>query len=154
MSDDPFRPPDSELRTSARKPLYSINGVLIATFCGSLAAGIILIYLNYVNLGHTKLAKLTVRWGVVGYMLIIALSSVIPPLPIYIVLVTIVQVGLAGIAVRSLQGAAIDYHREHSGVMHSLLRAAGLGVLTGIVMFFGLGLLVAALLTVTAAPSA
>ena len=154
MSDDPFRPPDSELRTSARKPLYSINGVLIATFCGSLAAGIILIYLNYVSLGHNKLAKLTVRWGVVGYMLIIALSSVIPPLPIYIVLVTIVQVGLAGIAARSLQGAAIDYHREHSGTMHSLLRAAGLGVLTGIVMFFGLGLLVAALLTVTSAPSA
>ncbi len=136
MTDDPFRPPEAELRTSGRKPLYSVNAILIATVCGSLPAGILLIYLNYVNLGYNKLARLTLRWGVVIYMLIIALSSIVPAEPAYLLGILIVQIGLPGYAAHLLQGAAINYHREHSGIMYSPMRAAGVGFLTTMVVLF------------------
>ncbi|MCZ6643337.1 MAG: hypothetical protein O7F71_17315 [Gammaproteobacteria bacterium] len=153
MTDDPLRPPEAELRTSGGKPLYSVNGILIATFCGSLAAGILLVYLNYVNLGYNKLAKLTLRWGVAGYMLIIALSTLVPAEPAYLGLIMILQLGLAGFAAQVLQGAAINYHREHRGTIHSPVRAAGLGFLTGIVLFFVSVFLVVVLLSVTGTPT-
>ncbi len=135
MPVDPYRPPDSELGTSSGKSLYSIRGILIATILGSLAAGIFLIYLNYLSLGYNKLAKLTIRWGVVAFMLISALAY---QMPSYGALFIVLQTGLAGIAADRLQGAAINYHREHGGAMHSPLRAAGIGVLAGIAALFTL----------------
>ncbi len=132
MADNPFRPPDSELGVSRGKSIYSVNGILIATFIGSLAAGIFLIYLNYLNLGYDKLAKLTVRWGVVGYMLIIALASMVPSSLMFVVVFTVLQTGLAGFAADRLQGVAINYHREQGGTIYSPLRAAGVGVFTGL----------------------
>ncbi len=138
MPVDPYRPPDSELGTSSGKGLYSIRGILIATILASLAAGIFLIYLNYLNLGYDKLAKLTMRWGVVGYMLIVAAASFVPSSLTFGILFIVLQTGLAGIAADRLQGAAINYHREHGGTMHSSLRAAGIGVLAGVAALFAL----------------
>ncbi len=135
MPVDPYRPPDSELGTSSGKGLYSVRGILIATILASLAAGIFLIYLNYMSLGYNKLAKLTIRWGVVCFMLISALAY---QMPSYGALFIVLQTGLAGIAADRLQGAAINYHRENGGVMHSSLRAAGIGVLAGIAALFAL----------------
>ncbi len=136
MTEDPYRTPGSELGNARRKPVYSIGGILAATVLGSLAAGIFLIFSNYMSLGNTRLAKLTLVWGLAGYALIIASASVLPNSPTLGALFIVLQTGLAGILADRLQGRAIEYHREHGGLMHSPLRAAGIGVLTGMVVLF------------------
>ena len=141
MSDDR---PDSQSGIAGGKSLYSISGIVIATILGSLAAGILLIYLNYLSLGYGRLAKLTIRWGIVAYALIITSGLLIPDSRALTALFIVLQTGLAGFAADRLQGAAINYHREHGGVMYSPLRAAGLGFLTGVAMLFALGFLLIA----------
>ena len=54
---------------------------------------------------------------------------------------TVAQALLAWFVADRLQGAAINYHREHGYPMHSSVRAALVGFLTGTTLFFMLVLL-------------
>ncbi len=108
----------------------------MGTVLGSLAAGIVMIYLNYLALGRQHLARTITIWGIaltVGLMTIAAFSPADPSIAL---LLTGVQAGIAYFLAERLQGAAIRYHRQRDGLMHSNLRALGIGLLTGTALFF------------------
>ena len=153
---DPYQPPEARLSRRDDVTLYSVNGIVIGTILGSLAAGIFMMFLNYRALGKLDLARKLATWGGIVYVLLIGVSAMIPGAMGINLLVIVLQAALAYFVAEALQGAAIRYHVEHSGALHSGLRAAGVGLLTGVVLIFLLltvSLFVAAL-TGGAAPGA
>ncbi len=54
------------------------------------------------------------------------------------VLFIVVQSGIAYAIANALQGEAIRYHVARGGPMHSMFRAAGVGLLTGLAVLFAL----------------
>ena len=43
--------------------LYSVQGIVIGTVLGTLAAGIVMLFLNYRVLGNTNLSRAIALWG-------------------------------------------------------------------------------------------
>ena len=132
---DPYQPRSSDPDVT-NAPLYSIQGIVIGTILGSLAAGIVMLYLNYQALGRANLAKVIGIWGAVLFFVIIGIASFAPNNGVYAAVFMVVQAGIAYFLTDRLQGGALRYHQAHAGTMHSNLRAAGVGLLTGMVMFF------------------
>jgi MFS family permease len=124
--------PGHKLTSAA--PLYSVSGIVIGTVLGSLAAAIVMLNFNYRALGHQTLARKVAIWGSVVYLLLILLTAQIPPSMTVNLAVVSVQALIAYFASSTLQGAAISYHREHQGPIHSGWRAAGVGLLTGMTL--------------------
>lgn len=142
---DPYQPPSSRLSRPGDPGLYPVHGIVIGTVLGSLAAGIVMLCLNYRSLGKEALARKAALWGGIIYVILIGLSSLLPGSMAVNVIVILGQAGLAYFVAEQLQGAAIRYHATHGRPLHSNLRAAGIGLLTGMVLIFVL--LTAALLT-------
>ena len=152
---DPYQPPSADLGQTSNAKLYSVHGIVIGTFFGSFAAGIVMLYLNYQALGHNNLARRLATWGTAIYLLIVLLSSFVPNSPVFGLLFIVVQALIAYFLADRLQGATIRYHRDRSGAMHSNTRAAGVGLLTGVAIIFALlavGVLWAILTGTTGAP--
>lgn len=122
--------------------LYPLSGVILATVLGSFIAAVVLVYLNYRALGSTALARKAVMGGLLIYVVLLGITVVLPREPYMSLIFIFVQSGIAYAIVNALQGDAIRYHVSRGGPMHSLLRAAGVGLLTGLAVLF-------ALLTVT-----
>jgi hypothetical protein len=115
--------------------LYTPQGVAVGTLLGSLAAGALLLWLNYRALGYHALANKVAAGGALLYLLIIGGAAALPGHAMLGLLLIAVQVGLAYWATWILQGDAIAYHQAQGGAVHSLLRAAGLGLLAGLVVW-------------------
>lgn len=114
--------------------LYTPHGIAIGTLLGTLAGGAVLLFLNYRALGYDALARKVVVGGLVGYVLIILVASAaLPDHPALTLLLAALQAGVAYWAAWILQGDAIAYHRAQGGGVHSSLRAAGVGLLAGLV---------------------
>jgi hypothetical protein len=147
---DPYQPPSSKIQQAPQPVLYSLHGIVIATVLGSLAAAVVILYLNYRSLNSRALAEKTAIGGIVVYVLLIGIAAFLPDSMMLGGLFIVIQTSLAYFAARALQGNAIAYHRERNGLMHSNFRAAGVGLLTGLAVIF-VFLVLGTLLAVTTA---
>ena len=118
--------------------LYPLSGVILATVLGSFIAAVVIVYLNYRALGSAALARKAVMGGLLIYVVLLGVTVVLPREPYMSLIFIFVQSGLAYAVVNALQGDAIRYHVSRGGRMHSLLRAAGVGLLTGLAVLFAL----------------
>jgi hypothetical protein len=145
---DPYQPPSSKIQQGHQPILYSLQGIVVATVLGSLAAAVVILYLNYRSLNSQSLAEKTAIGGIVVYLLLIGIAAFLPDSMLLGGVFIVIQTSLAYFAASALQGSAITYHRERNGAMHSNLRAAGVGLLTGVaivIVFLVLGTLLAVL---------
>jgi hypothetical protein len=133
---DPYQPPSSNLQRAHQPALYSLHGIVIATILGSLAAAVVLMFLNYRSLNSPALARKTALGGSVAYLVLIGLAALLPDSMLIGGLFIVVQTLLAFFAAQQLQGKAIAYHREQGGAIHSNWRAAGVAMLTGLGILF------------------
>lgn len=131
---DPYQPPTSELRRAREGRLYSVQGIVIASILGSLAAGVVMLYWNYRTLGRTQLAQRWALWGAGIYTVLILITTLLPNTGILVLVYNVFQAIVAYFLASQLQGAAITYHQSQGGSMHSNMRAAGVGFLIGIVV--------------------
>jgi len=108
----------------------------MGTILGSLAPGVVMLYLNYHALGRAGLARTIGLWGIALFLTVIGIASLVPNTAPLALLFMGIQAVIAYFLTEKLQGPAIRYHREHGGLMHSNLRAAMIGFLTGLALFF------------------
>ncbi len=135
---DPFQNPPSPQTPASGEGLYPVQGIVISTMLCSLAAAIFMLYSNYRSLGNPSLArKIAVGGGLVYLLLITASSAMTPSLGLAIVAM-VVQGTIAYLLADKLQSAAINYHREHGGLIYSNFRAIMVGFITGFVLLFAL----------------
>jgi hypothetical protein len=99
---------------------------------GSLAAGAVLLWLNYRTLGNTRLANKVAAGGLALYLVIVTVASMLPNNLLLGTAFITLQTGLAYWSARILQGDAVQYHLTRGGQAHSILRAAGVGFLAGL----------------------
>lgn len=107
----------------------------MGTILGSLAAGVVMLYLNYLALGRANLARTVSSWGVALFITMLIIAAFVPSNGIAALTFTLIQAGVAYFLAEKLQGDMIRYHRAQSGSMHSNVRAAGVGFLTGLALF-------------------
>jgi hypothetical protein len=128
---------ESPARSGA--PLYSVRGIAVGTLLGSLAAGVVMLWLNYRQLGYPGLANRVAVVALTLYAALVGATSLLPPdEPLWGVLFIALQTGIAYWAAQTLQGHAIDYHVQQGKPMHSTLRAALVGFVTGMVVIFAM----------------
>lgn len=127
---DPYQPSRSGVG------LYSVQGIVIGTVLGSLAAGIVMLVLNYRALGKSDLARAIAIWGSLLCLVVVVLTSFTPGTPPFALMFTVLQGTLAYFLAARLQGPAIAWHRARNGLVHSSLRAAGVGLLTAMAILF------------------
>ena len=65
---------------SPRAPLYSVRGIIIATVLGSIAAGVLMIALNYLALGRENLAKSVGLAGIGIFLAFIGITAFVLPI--------------------------------------------------------------------------
>lgn len=116
--------------------LYSVRGIVIGTILGSLAAGVVMIYLNYRALGRASLARTVSTVGAAVFFVVMGLATLMPNTLFMALVMMVVQVAIAYFLTVRLQGEAIAYHQERGGLMHGSGRAAAVGFLTGMALFF------------------
>jgi len=150
---DSYQPPSTKLGPSGIA-LYSVQGIVIGTVLGSLAAGIAMLFLNYRALGKTNLATSVAIWGSAICIGVVLLTSLAPNTTELALLFMGLQAVIAFFLADRLQGAAISYHRQHAGTMHSSLRAAGIGFLAGMAIIFALLTLSILWAVITGVPAA
>lgn len=134
---------------SPSAPLYTTRGIIIATIVGSLAAGVLMIALNYLALGRANLAKSIGLAGIAIFLGFIGITFVLPQTLGVALIFAVTQAFLAWFVADRLQGAALAYHTEHGHPMHSSVRAALVGFLTGTTLFFVLILLTSLFMMMT-----
>ena len=108
----------------------------MGTILGSLAAGIVMLYLNYHSLGRANLARTVATWGSALLITIMLIASFVPSNSGSALIFMALQAVIAYLLADKLQGPAIRYHQQHDGAMHSNVRAAGVGFLAGLALFF------------------
>lgn len=143
----PDPPPMRSNPSSEKIALYPVHGIVISTMLCSLAAAVVMLYFNYRALGNDSLARKIAFGGGGLYLLLILLSSQFAPSLTFALVAMVVQGTIAYFLATMLQGAAISYHREHGGIIHSNLRSVMVGFVTGFALLF---LLVAASLILAA----
>lgn len=131
-------------------PLYSVPAIAVGTVLGSLAAGAVMLWLNYRNLGYPALANRVAALGGLLYLLIIGIASLLPNDPVLGVGFIALQTGIAYWTATTLQAKAIAYHQQQGGAMHSIARGALVGFLAGITVIFAMLLIGTLLASVTA----
>ncbi len=141
---NPFRPPlsnvdDPDEPSCPAYKLYSIGAVTLATVLGSLLAGGIVMAINYKRLGQGAAAVHAVFWSLVATVVIIGAGMLIPE-DVKIPNVAFLAPQIIGMyyLAKSLQGPAIEAHPGEGGSLASNWGAAGIGILTGIVVLAAL----------------
>lgn len=133
---DPYQSPAPQHHQVRGGSLYSVQGVVIASVLGSLAAGVVMLYLNYRTLGKVVLAQRWALWGAAIYIVLIGIATLLPNTTVLALAYNVFQAIIAYFLATQLQGAAIAYHTSQGGSLHSNLRAAGVGFLTGLFLLF------------------
>jgi len=116
-----------------RYKLHLPGGATLATFLGSPVAGTLILALNYQKLGRSGAAVLSVIVGVLATILILALALMLPaktPNALFI----IPQIAVMAALAKSLQGPAVERHKQLGGKIASMWVSAGIG-LVGLVVF-------------------
>lgn len=132
----PRNEPDKESASAAATKgipsLYSLTAIGIATFLGSILVGGYMVAANYVALGKRRMATFTIYGSCAVFVVIVLLSSQLPPGINTMVITTISQVIAAIWAADKLQGPMFESYKEMGGTYHSITRS----VLIGLVPFF------------------
>jgi hypothetical protein len=115
--------------------LYTPVGIAVGTLLGSLAAGALLLWLNYRALGYRALANKVAVGGALLYLLIIGTASALPDHVLLGLVLMALQTGLAYWTAWILQGDAIAYHVGQGGAVHTVLTAAVVGLLSGLAVW-------------------
>lgn len=118
--------------TRVKRPLYSIDGIVIGTLLGSLIAGIYMMMSNYLTFGSARLARHTLTGGMVLYALVLLVSWAAPPTFWAAPVFALGQALLAYLFASRLQGTSIRYYAERGAPLHGLFRAALVGLLAGV----------------------
>ncbi len=132
--------------------LYTPVGIAAGTLLGSMAAGAALLWLNYRSLGNPGLANKVGGIGLLLYLVIVIVASMLPGGTLIGVGFLVLQTALAYWAAEALQGDAVRYHLAQGGHAHPAARAALMGLLTGLTAVLVL-LIVTQLLGVGLAPA-
>ena len=119
--------------TRPARPLYSLDGIVVATVLGSFIAGVFMVAANYMTLGSEALAKRTFLRGLVVYVVIIVLTMFMPNSLWIGVVFMFAQAALAFFLAQQLQGPVLQYHKAQGVAFHGLLRSAIVGVFAGLV---------------------
>ncbi|MDA1075632.1 MAG: hypothetical protein O3A63_12860 [Proteobacteria bacterium] len=117
--------------------LYTVQGIIIGTVIGSLAAGIFMIAMNYVALGSVSLAKKTAAVGISLFLILIGATLLFPTQNVGVTIAaTILQALVAYAAAETLLGDSLRYHAgKNPTCLYSPLRAAAVGLITALVVF-------------------
>lgn len=134
---------------STGNALYGVHGIIMGTILGSLAAGVVMLYLNYRAMGKANLAKTVITAGVAMFLVVMGLATLTPNTLTMALVFMVIQVAIAWFLTDRLQGEAISYHQSRGGPMHSNVRAAAVGFLTGMSLFFLLVLVSSTYLALT-----
>ncbi len=125
--------------------LYSHGGILVATVLASAFGGIVLMYLNYLAMNQAPLARKFILWAVPATFLLVLVVVVLVQMAGIPVLALFIQLFVIHAVARTFQGPAFRYFESKHGNYHSYWRAAGVGILGGLILFlpfaFVLGLL-------------
>jgi len=119
--------------------LYSASAVDVATLCGSIFAGLLLMSLNFRALGEDDRARRTLTLAAVVSVVTFVTIGLIPPtVPIPTSVYHGAQVLVAHLYVTRVQGDRLGRHVATGGRLYSKWRAAGIGLLCalGIVALF------------------
>lgn len=135
-----YAPPKAELSPEASKPykLYSIEGVGIATFFGSILAGGIIMWINLRRLGRFESARKTILYSILATILFLFGIIMIPQdINIPSMLFTIPQIFAMVMIAKSQQKDSIDAHKNKGGEIASNWKAFGIGLLSAIPVLAG-----------------
>jgi hypothetical protein len=127
MNSDAYKPPDARLieaRPGVGK-LYSPGQVSGAAFLGGPLAGCWLMATNYSEFGNQGARRQTLIWGVLGTLVAIGLSLVLPARFPNAVLPAVYAIALRQVANR-LQGPKFEEHLAAGGEKHSSWRVVGI----------------------------
>lgn len=115
---------------SDRPPkLYSLKGLVLAAFIGSMLSAAVLIYLNYAALSRKRSGVQIFVLIVVSWALLLGASLFIPDFPGAILVSTAVQAYLTLVIGKKLFASTYAKFEEHRGTYYSLWRCAGIAIL-------------------------
>lgn len=126
---------DSQTDPPPEYKLYSVGGIALATFLGSLLAGGILLAMNLFRLRRAMAGWWILAAGAVCTVAVLAIGFLMPddvniPNSFFV----IPQLVLAYFAANRLVGDAIRRHQQVGGKMASLWAATGIGVLVAVIL--------------------
>lgn len=124
-----------EGKTRPSYKLYSVGSIVLGAFLGSPIAGGVLMAINYRRVGRFTAAVHAVVWTTVFTVAIVAGGMVLPddvriPNTSFVVPQIIAMYFLA----KGLQGSAIDGHQRRGGSLASAWGAAGVGIITAVIV--------------------
>ena len=147
--DNPYQPPAVAVHDAVvvdpNARLYSLRGIGLGVFFGSLLAGGVLIARNYRALGEPVKARNALVWSLLGTLVLFALVYTFPeqvPGLAFVIVQIVVIVSLAS----KLQGPAIRALEAQGAQMRSNWSAVGISLL------ISLGMLAILLLVALLAP--
>ena len=120
------------------KKLYTQRVISIATFFGGPIAAVIMIRANYKNLGKQLEGRYTLIIGIISTAIFLGLAILMPETKLVDSLwkiVPILYVGAIYLIVDKFQGQELKTHKESNGKFHSNWRAAGIGLISLLVVF-------------------
>jgi len=130
----------------AAPPLYSATAVSIATFFGSLAAGAVIMAINYARCGRPSAAWWTIGLGLLATLAFMAGASYLPDDFPALILAGVQTVAAHVVATR-LQQSLIEDHLARGGKLASSWWAFGISLIVAVVI---LGLVLIVLLALPA----
>ncbi len=132
--ENPYAPPKAALESQASNlatptvKLFSISGIGIATFFGSILAGAIIMAINFRRLNQAGQANMAVLLGFITTTAILVLSAFLPENFPGVVLTVVQLFAMIKIA-QSNQGPAIADHLSAGGKLSSNWSAFGISLL-------------------------
>lgn len=122
--------------TSSGRRLYSVNGMVLGAVLGSLVAALYMAAHNYIALGRPALARRILRDGLILYGALLLAGLLAPAAIGWALGIMAVQGGLVWFLAERLQGPSIAHHQQAGGQLHSMGRAALVGVFTAFFVLF------------------
>jgi hypothetical protein len=123
------------------KKLYSQRSIGIATYLGGPLAAGILVRQNFINLNKERQGLNSLLIGIVSTFILFAGIFSIPDDIIDKIpnsLIPLIYAGVIYLIVESIQGADLKEFKENSGTFYSGWNAAGIGLLSGILIAGGI----------------
>lgn len=121
--------------------LYSQRAIGIATYLGGPLAAGILVRKNFINLGKDKQGLNSLLLGMMSTVILFAGIFSIPDDVIDKVpnsLIPLIYTGIVYLIVESIQGKDLKEFKKNNGTFYSGWNAAGIGLLSGILLAIGL----------------
>ncbi len=119
----------STLGTDTSFRLYSLKGLILASFLGSMISGALLVYFNYVVLERRKSGLQISGFIVILWLLIMGTLTLVPDFPGDTVLIMAIQAYVMLEVARKLFGNTYEHFETNGGKYYSLWRCLGIAIL-------------------------